>query len=70
MATNDTSLGQLKYDFILYETPIIKKDEYTKYDNYIIRYENIDDVLYIGLRLPILLKIMQWQNQYKIQGQY
>ena len=47
MAANDTSLEQIKYDFILYETPIIKKDEYTKYDNYITRYENMKDVLYI-----------------------
>jgi hypothetical protein len=47
MATNDTSLGHLNYDFILYETPIIKRDEYAKYDNYITRYENIKDVLYI-----------------------
>ena len=44
---NDIKQEQLNYDFILYETPIIKKDEYAKYDNYIIRYENIDDVLYI-----------------------
>ena len=40
-------IGQINYDFMLYETPIIKRDEYAKYDNYITRYETIKDVLYI-----------------------
>lgn len=35
----------INYDFILYETPIIKKDKYEKYDTYVMRYENINDVL-------------------------
>jgi hypothetical protein len=35
----------LNYDFIFYETPIIKKDKYDKYDTYVIRYDNINDVL-------------------------
>jgi hypothetical protein len=37
-----------KYDFILYEIPIEKKDKYDKYDkydNYIFRYETINDVI-------------------------
>jgi hypothetical protein len=35
----------INYDFIFYETPIIKKDKYDKYDTYVMRYENINDVL-------------------------
>ena len=32
------------FDFILYEIPI-KKDNYAKYDNYVVRYENVGDVI-------------------------
>jgi hypothetical protein len=35
----------INYDFILYEIPIIKKDNYDKYDNYVVRYEKMADVL-------------------------
>lgn len=35
----------INYDFILHEIPIIKKDNYDKYDNYVIRYEKMADVL-------------------------
>ena len=34
-----------EYDFILYDIPIVKKDNYEKYDRYMLRYENINDVL-------------------------
>jgi len=36
----------LNYDFILYEIPITKTDNYANYDKYVIRYENINDVIY------------------------
>ena len=35
----------INYDFILYDIPIKKKDNYDKYDNYVVRYERIADVL-------------------------
>lgn len=37
----------LTYDFILYEIPSKKKDKYDKYDNYVFRYENINDVIHL-----------------------
>jgi hypothetical protein len=37
---------KMNYDFILYEIPITKKDNYTKYDKYVLRYENINDVIH------------------------
>jgi hypothetical protein len=36
----------LNYDFILYEIPITKKDNYTIYDKYVLRYENVNDVIH------------------------
>jgi hypothetical protein len=36
---------KVAYDFILYDIPIVKKDKYEKYDRYMLRYENINDVL-------------------------
>ena len=35
----------INYDFILHEVPILIKDKYTKYDNYVVRYENMRDVI-------------------------
>ena len=39
--------GMIKaqYDFLLYEIPIQKKDKYHKYDKYIFRYENSNDII-------------------------
>ena len=37
----------LKYDFVLYELPIVTNDEYNKYDKYILRYENHNDILHL-----------------------
>ena len=36
---------KINYDFILYEIPIIKKDSYEKYDKYVLRYENTNDIM-------------------------
>jgi len=35
------------YDFILYEIPIEKENDYDKYDKYVLRYEAIADVMHI-----------------------
>ena len=37
----------LKYDFVLYEIPIIFQDKYDKYDKYTLRYENHIDIMNI-----------------------
>ena len=55
------NINKINYDFILHEVPILIKDKYTKYDNYVIRYQNVTDV--IGVELNYLkcfeLKMIQ-----------
>ena len=74
----------INYDFILYEIPIIKKDNYDKYDSYVVRYEKMADVLPIEYnslkcfelnmiqmtikRLDIPITIYLGRKQYMING--
>ena len=43
------NINKINYDFILHEVPILIKDKYTKYDNYVIRYQNVTDVIGVEL---------------------
>jgi hypothetical protein len=44
-AYDSTDYASSHYDFILYEIPIEPKDNYEKYDNYVLRYQNINDII-------------------------
>ena len=37
----------IDYDFILYEIPIEQKDNYEKYNNYVLRYKDVNDIIAI-----------------------
>jgi len=73
----------INYDFILCEIPIVKKDNYEKYDTYVIRYENINDIMSVEynslkcfelnmIEMKVLTKetynIDLGRNQYIING--
>jgi hypothetical protein len=36
---------KINYDFIFHEIPIVKKDKYENYDNYLMRYESVGDII-------------------------
>jgi len=73
----------INYDFILCEIPIVKKDNYEKYDTYVLRYENINDIMSVEynslkcfelnmIEMKVLTKetynIDLGRNQYIING--